>query len=136
MEGKPIRGPSWERGLVFQDHVLFPRRSVMKNVEFGLEARGIKKEERARRAKQFVELVGLSGFEAAYPSELSGGMRQRVGLARVLANDSKMLLMDEPFGSVDAQTREVLQDELLRIWETRNAPMTILKKKDRPDTVG
>ncbi len=117
MDGEPIKGPSWERGLIFQDHVLFPWRNVQKNVEFGLEARGIKKEERAERARQFIELVGLSSFESAYPSELSGGMQQRVGLARVLANDSKILLMDEPFGSVDAQTREVLQNELLRIWQ-------------------
>jgi NitT/TauT family transport system ATP-binding protein len=117
MEGKSIQGPSWERGLIFQDHVLFPWRNVIKNVEFGLEARGIKKEERVLRAKQFIDLVGLSGFESAYPSELSGGMQQRVGLARVLANDSKVLLMDEPFGSVDAQTREVLQNELLKIWQ-------------------
>jgi len=117
MAGESIQGPNWERGLIFQDHVLFPWRNVQKNVEFGLEARGIKKEERADRAKEFIELVGLKGFEKAYPSELSGGMQQRVGLARVLANDSKVLLMDEPFGSVDAQTREVLQNELLNIWK-------------------
>lgn len=117
MGGRPIQGPSWERGLIFQDHVLFPWRNVQKNVEFGLEARGLHKEERSQRAKQFIELVGLQGFERAYPSELSGGMQQRVGLARVLANDSKILLMDEPFGSIDAQTREVLQNELLKIWQ-------------------
>lgn len=116
MEGKPIEGPGWERGLIFQDYVLFPWRNVKKNVEFGLEARGLKSHFREYRSREFIDLVGLSGFDEHYPNELSGGMQQRVGLARVLANDSKVLLMDEPFGSLDAQTREVMQAELLRIW--------------------
>jgi NitT/TauT family transport system ATP-binding protein len=120
MDGRPIAGrPSWERGLIFQDYALFPWRSVLENITFGPQARGVDKEERQRIARELVELVGLAGFEGAYPSQLSGGMQQRVALARALANDPLVLLMDEPFSSVDALTREGLQDELLRIWQLR-----------------
>lgn len=112
-----ITAPGPERGMIFQDYALFPWRTVERNVEFGLEARGIGAAERRSIAHALIRLVGLIGFEKAYPSQLSGGMQQRVSLARALANDPEVLLMDEPFSAVDSQTRETLQDELLRIWE-------------------
>ncbi len=103
--------------MVFQEFALFPWRTVQANVEFGLEELGIPAAERARRARQHVELMGLAGFEGKYPHQLSGGMRQRVGIARALAVDPVVLLMDEPFSALDAQTRQLLQEELLQIWE-------------------
>jgi NitT/TauT family transport system ATP-binding protein len=115
--GDPVRAPSLDRGFVFQQFNLLPWRTVMGNVEFGLENLGVEKGERRRRAEEVVKLVDLEGFERYYPSQLSGGMQQRVGLARALAIEPTILLMDEPFGSVDDQTRMLLQDELLKIWE-------------------
>jgi NitT/TauT family transport system ATP-binding protein len=103
--------------MVFQEFALFPWRTVQGNVEFGLEEMGVPAPERARRARGFVELSGLSGFEAKYPHQLSGGMRQRVGIARALAVEPAVLLMDEPFSALDAQTRQLMQEELLGIWE-------------------
>ncbi|MFB6131676.1 MAG: ABC transporter ATP-binding protein [Salinigranum sp.] len=111
-----VEGSGQDRGMVFQSFNLFPWRSVRENVEFGLECRGDGAEERREIAMDYIDLVGLSGFQDSYPSELSGGMQQRVGLARALAIDPEILLMDEPFGALDAQTRELMQTELLKIW--------------------
>lgn len=115
--GEPIQGPDARKGMVFQDDTVFPWLTVQKNVEFRLQVRGIARPERHRIARKWIELVGLSGFEKAYPRELSGGMRKRVDLARVYASDPEVLLMDEPFGALDALTKLRLQDELLRLWE-------------------
>jgi NitT/TauT family transport system ATP-binding protein len=116
VNGKPVTGPGLDRAVVFQQYALFPWRTAKTNVEFGLEAAGLRRRERSERAREFLALVGLSGFEDRYPHELSGGMKQRVAIARSLAYDPEILLMDEPFAALDAQTREQLQDELLRIW--------------------
>lgn len=105
-----------ENSMVFQEDALFPWRSVLGNVEFGLELRGVAKEQRRSVARDYIEKVGLAGFEEAYPHQLSGGMKQRVNIARAFANDPEVLLMDEPLGALDAQTRHVLQEELMRIW--------------------
>ena len=115
-DGKPVTGPGPERGVMFQDYALFPWRTVLGNVEFGPFARGVAASERRRKAQQLIEVVGLTGFETRFPHELSGGMRQRCALARMLANDPTMWLMDEPLTAVDLQTRIILQDELLRLW--------------------
>ncbi len=115
LDGNEVKGPSPDRGMVFQEFSLFPWRTVLKNVEFGLENLGVNG--RREIAERYIELVGLKGFENCYPYELSGGMKQRVAIARALAMDPAILLMDEPFGSVDAQTRNVLQEELLGIWK-------------------
>ncbi len=111
-----VSGAGRDRGMVFQEFALFPWRSVRKNIEFGLELAEVPEQERGLISKKLIDLVGLKGFEDAYPRELSGGMRQRVAIARALANDPEVLLMDEPFGSLDAQTRNLMQKELLRIW--------------------
>ncbi|MFB6140592.1 MAG: ABC transporter ATP-binding protein [Halosimplex sp.] len=116
LDGEPVTGPAMDRGMVFQEYGLFPWRTVVENVAFGLEQQDLPAEDRRRRAQEMIDLVGLDGFEDAYPNELSGGMKQRVGIARALAVDPALLLMDEPFGSVDAQTRDMLHDELLDIW--------------------
>jgi NitT/TauT family transport system ATP-binding protein len=118
--GNLVEGPGPDRGMVFQEFALFPWRTVIKNIEFGLEIKGIPKNERRKIALEYIDLVNLEGFENAHPKELSGGMKQRVGIARALANDPDVLLMDEPFGSLDAQTRNIMQKELLRIWERTN----------------
>ncbi len=117
MDGKPIQGPGADRGMVFQSYTLFPWLTVQKNVEFGLMLKGISDKERGEIAAKYIELVGLKGFEQALPKTLSGGMKQRVAIARVLANKPEVLLMDEPFGALDAQTRVVMQELLLKVWE-------------------
>ncbi|MBC9821239.1 ABC transporter ATP-binding protein [Terrabacter sp. MAHUQ-38] len=121
VDGRPVSGPGLDRGIVFQQYALFPWRTALANVAFGLEGpqfrrQGLGKEERLERAREYLALVGLGGFEERYPHELSGGMKQRVAIARSLAHEPGILLMDEPFAALDAQTREQLQDELLRIW--------------------
>jgi NitT/TauT family transport system ATP-binding protein len=119
IDGKVVTRPGPERGFVFQNDALFPWRTVMNNVLFGLEVRGQSYAKIKPAAEALIRLVGLAGFEHHYPSELSGGMRQRVNLARALAIDPEVLLMDEPFASLDAQTREIMQRELLKIWAQR-----------------
>jgi NitT/TauT family transport system ATP-binding protein len=115
VSGVPITGPGPERALVFQDFALMPWASVMRNVAFGLELRGIPKDEREETARRYIEKVGLAGFEDRYPHELSGGMKQRVGLARALAVNAQVLMMDEPFSAVDEQTRRQFQEDLLHL---------------------
>jgi NitT/TauT family transport system ATP-binding protein len=117
LDGRPVTGPGLDRGIVFQQYALLPWRTARHNIEFGLEAKGLPKKERRELAEHYLELVGLDGFGDRYPHELSGGMKQRVAIARSLAFDPEVLLMDEPFSALDAQTRESLQDELLRIWK-------------------
>lgn len=117
IDGKPINGPALDRGIVFQGYALFPWRTALENVEFGLETKEVPKSERDATARKYLSLVGLSAFEGRYPYELSGGMKQRVAIARALAYNPDVLLMDEPFGALDAQTRDILQVELLKIWE-------------------
>lgn len=117
MDGKLIKGPALDRGIVMQGYALFPWRTVRKNVEFGLEIKRVPKQNRGSISQKYIEMVGLKNFADRYPHELSGGMKQRVAIARALAYDPEVLLMDEPFAAVDAQTRETLQEELLRIWE-------------------
>lgn len=116
LDGRAITGPDSERGLVFQHHTLFPWKRVIDNVAFGLKMKGVPPEERRKRASDLLALVGLAGFEEKYPIQLSGGMQQRVEIARVLINQPRVLLMDEPFGALDAQTRWTMQQLLLDIW--------------------
>jgi NitT/TauT family transport system ATP-binding protein len=116
VNGRLVTAPGPDRCMVFQQFGLLPWRTVLSNVEFGLEIEGVPKDERAALAGQYLELVGLKGFEHYYPHQISGGMQQRVGIARALSKKPDILLMDEPFGAVDAQTREQLQEELLKIW--------------------
>jgi NitT/TauT family transport system ATP-binding protein len=117
VDGAPVRGASADRGVVFQEYALFPWRTALENVEFGPLIRRVSRAERRRIAMDHLDLVGLKGHETKFPSELSGGMKQRVAIARALANNPSILLMDEPFGALDAQTREILQEEMLRIWQ-------------------
>jgi len=124
IDGVPITGPDHNRGIVFQGYALFPWRTVMGNVAYGLEEKGVSDTEKI--CMEYISLVGLSGFENYYPHELSGGMKQRVAIARALAYDPDILLMDEPFAALDAQTREILQGELLRIWnETKKTVLFV-----------
>ncbi len=121
-----VTAPGIDRGIVFQEFALFPWKTVLQNICFGLEQRGIGKSERLAIAEKYVEMTSLRGMENLYPKELSGGMKQRVAIARTLACDPDILLMDEPFGSLDAQTRVFMQDELLRIWdETRKTVLFV-----------
>jgi NitT/TauT family transport system ATP-binding protein len=122
--GRPVSAPGPDRGIVFQNFALFPWKTVRQNVLYGLEKRGMPRDERMHRAQQFIDLVHLTGFEDSYPSQLSGGMKQRVAIARTLATEPDTLLMDEPFGALDAQTRTIMQDELLSIW--RRSPTTVV----------
>ena len=117
LNGEPIRGPHRDASVVFQEHGLFPWMTARANIAFNLKARGMPAAERLKVANELIEIVGLRGFEEKYPHELSGGMRQRVGIARALTTKPKILLMDEPFGALDAQTRQIMQTELLRVWE-------------------
>lgn len=117
LDGQKITGPGLERAMVFQEFGLLPWRTVMANVELGLELKGVPAPARHERATELINLVGLTKFESHYPHELSGGMKQRVGLARALATDPDVLLMDEPFAALDAQTRDIMQTELLEIWD-------------------
>ena len=120
VNGKTVTGPGPDRAFVFQDFALLPWASVIRNVAFGLEMRGVARSEREDKAARYIKQVGLAGFEKAYPHELSGGMRQRVGLARALAVDSQVLLMDEPFSAVDEQTRRKFQEDLLALVRNEN----------------
>lgn len=116
VDGAPISGPHPERGIVFQHHTLFPWKSVLENVAFGPKMRGLPKDARHRQARDILESVGLGEFSSRYPRQLSGGMQQRVEIARVLVNNPRLLLMDEPFGALDALTRMMMQELLLEIW--------------------
>jgi len=117
VEQAAVTSPGPDRGIVFQHFALFPWKTVRANVLYGLEKLGLEREVRERRAQSYIDLVGLGGFEDSYPSQLSGGMKQRAAIARTLAIDPKILLMDEPFGALDAQTRSLMQAELLAIWQ-------------------
>jgi ABC-type nitrate/sulfonate/bicarbonate transport system ATPase subunit len=118
LDGVDVKGPGPDRGFVFQSYMLFPWRTVMGNVEMGPKIRGIPKDERRKIAAHYINLVGLNGFEKHYPHQLSGGMKQRVGIARAYANNPDVMLLDEPFGQLDAQTRYYMEKETIRIWET------------------
>jgi NitT/TauT family transport system ATP-binding protein len=138
MEGRPVTGASRDRGVVFQgDDSLYGWLSAVENVEFGLRMRGVGKVERRARARRFLELVGLEGQEQKYPAELSGGMKQRIQIARALVNEPTMLLMDEPFAALDAQTRSLMQLELANIWQTtRTTVLFITHDIDEAVTLG
>jgi NitT/TauT family transport system ATP-binding protein len=122
--GSPVSGPGPDRGIVFQSFALFPWKTVKQNILYGLEKQKLPRSEREKRAQEFIDLVHLTGFEDSYPSHLSGGMKQRVAIARTLAIDPAILLMDEPFGALDAQTRGLMHEELLGIMERR--PKTVV----------
>jgi ABC-type nitrate/sulfonate/bicarbonate transport system ATPase subunit len=125
LDDTPIAGPGYERGLVFQDPTLFPWLTIYENVAYGLKIRHIYKEHK-NEVEEFIRLVGLEGFEKSYPHQLSGGMAQRVSLARALVNHPKVLLLDEPLGALDAFTRMNMQDEILRIWKERGTTMIMV----------
>jgi NitT/TauT family transport system ATP-binding protein len=122
--GRPVTGPGPDRSVVFQQFALFPWKTVVENIDFGLRAIGVEPSERRARVERYVELMGLQGYESAFPHQLSGGMQQRVAIARSYALDPGVLLMDEPFGSLDAQTRVVMQEELVKL--ARVSPRTVL----------
>jgi len=126
MDGEEISGPSAERGVVFQQFALFPWKTVYENIEFGLKYRAIPKEQRDEIVRKYVRLVKLDGFENSFPHELSGGMKQRVAIARVYANRPQVLLMDEPFGSLDAQTRTIMQEDLSEVFMTEKKTVVFI----------
>ena len=134
LDGRPVNGPGADRGVVFQSFALFPWRTVLDNVAFGPKMRGVGRAEREKIAHEYLALVKLSEAAGRYPNELSGGMQQRVGVVRALANEPDVLLMDEPFASVDAQTRMTLQEELTRIWEQKR-PTVIFITHDVAEAV-
>lgn len=117
LDGKEIKGPGPDRGMVFQSYTLYPWLTVKDNITFGLDLKGVPKKEQDEIARHYLDLIGLKGFDKHYPIQLSGGMKQRVAIARALANDPQILLMDEPFGALDAQTRTIMQEILLKVWE-------------------
>jgi len=124
--GKPVTGPGPDRAVVFQDYALMPWRTVESNVRFGLEMQGRIDSDTGAKVARYIKMVGLAGFEKSYPRELSGGMRQRVGLARALVTEPRLLLMDEPFAAVDAMTRELMQEELTKIVATTGQPIIFI----------
>ena len=125
-DGKRIVKPGIDRGIVFQDYALFPWLTVEQNIAYGLEMKGIGRDEIEETVARYVSVIGLGGFEKRFPRELSGGMRQRVALARTFAYGPDILLLDEPFGALDSQTREIMQDELLRLWRTTNKTIVMV----------
>jgi len=127
LDGRKVEGPSRDRGVVFQgDDSLYPWLNALENIEFGLRMRGLPKAERQEKAQGALKLVGLTGQHDKFPSELSGGMKQRIQIARALVNEPKMLLMDEPFGALDAQTRHVMQRELRKIWQATQSTVIFI----------
>jgi NitT/TauT family transport system ATP-binding protein len=137
LDGKVIKGPGPDRGVVFQEYALFPWKNVEQNIEFGLRMKGMPKHERQKKVEQVLKLVGLVHFKDKFPHELSGGMKQRVAVARVIANEPEVMLMDEPFAAVDAQTRLTLQDEMARIFqETKNSIFFVTHSVDEAVFLG
>ncbi|MBI1952699.1 MAG: ABC transporter ATP-binding protein [Candidatus Omnitrophica bacterium] len=135
IDGSPVTGPGRDRVVVFQEPALFPWLTVRRNVEFGLKMLGIGEAQRRQKSAQYLKMVHLSRFADAYPHQLSGGMKQRVAIARALAMDPKILLMDEPFGALDAQTRRLLHEELLEIWQTTHKTIFFVTHNVREATV-
>ena len=133
VDGEPIHGSDERIGMVFQKLALMPWKTVMENVEFGLKVKGVAKKKRREIAQKYIDLVGLQGFEKSYPNQLSGGMKQRVGIARAYTNNPEILLMDEPFGQLDAQTRYAMQDEVLRIWESEKRTVVFVTNNIEED---
>ncbi len=126
LDGREIQGITPRCGMIFQQYALFPWKTVQQNVSFGLKMRGVPKKERREIAQRFIELVGLRGFEKSYPNSLSGGMKQRVSIARALANDPEVLLLDEPFAALDAMTRQILQEQLVHIYEAQKKTIVFI----------